>query len=137
MSKSITTDNDLVNYTFTNAAISWRSNTTLYIALHTASPLTTGDQTTNEATYIGYARFAVNRDALSWNVNLGTASNLVDIVFPQSQGTNNTVTYVSIGVASSGASQILYFGALTAGGGLITNGITPQILFGNLIVAEA
>lgn len=40
----------------------------LYVSLHTSDPGTTGDQTTNEATYTSYARVAVARTAGGWTI---------------------------------------------------------------------
>ena len=37
MSKSNTTENDFMLYTFNGTAISWDGNTNLYVALHTAT----------------------------------------------------------------------------------------------------
>lgn len=39
-----------------------------YVSLHTGDPGEAGDQTTNEATYAGYARVAVARDSGGWTV---------------------------------------------------------------------
>jgi hypothetical protein len=41
----------------------------LYLNLHTADPGAGGDQTTNEATYTGYARLAAVRDGTVWTVS--------------------------------------------------------------------
>lgn len=114
MSKSNTTENDVLLLLFNGTALSWTANTNLYVALHTADPGEAGDQTTSEATYTSYARVTVARTSGGWTVAGNTASNTAQISFPQCTGGTNTITYVSIGTASSGAGQILYSGALNS-----------------------
>jgi hypothetical protein len=56
-----------------------------------------------------------------------------DISFPISTGgAGGTATHASIGVASSGASKILYSGALTPNI-VVANGVTPIITSGSTI----
>jgi hypothetical protein len=137
MSKGTTTANDLINHIFTSTAVSWDADTILYVALHTANPTATGSQNTSEATYVGYARAAVARTNVKWTVLTGTATNAADIVFPQDTSTtDNTITHVTIGTSPTGAGQILYVGALTSTGNIITSGITPKFLAGSLVITE-
>jgi hypothetical protein len=57
----------------------------------------------------------------------------LNISFPISTGgAGGTATYASIGVASSGASKILYSGALTPNI-VVTTGVTPIITSGSTI----
>jgi hypothetical protein len=96
-----------------------------YIALHTADPGEAGDQTTTEATYTSYARVAVARTAGGWTRSVSTISNTALVQFPQCTGGSNTLTHFSIGVAASGASQIVLSGALSSSLA-VSNGIQPQ-----------
>lgn len=111
----------------------------LYVALHTADPTDSGDQTSSEANYTSYGRVAVARTSGGWTCatagGVSTAKNAAAINFPACTGGSSTVTYVSIGVASSAASKILYYGAL--GSSLaVSNGITPSFAINQLSVSE-
>jgi hypothetical protein len=95
-----------------------------YIALHTADPGETGVQNTSEAAYTGYARVAVARSAGGFTVSGNQVSNTATIQFGECTAGSATVTHFSVGVASSGATDILYRGALSASRA-ISAGITP------------
>lgn len=136
MGKGNTTDLDFLQYTFNATAFSWNANTNLYIALHTANPGASGNQTTSEATYTSYARVTVARTAGGWTASANPAVNAALIQFPQCTGGTNTITYVSIGTASSGAGQILYSGALNSSLA-VSNLIQPQFSAGALTITEA
>lgn len=135
MSKSNTTENDFMLYTFNGTAISWNGNTNLYVALHTADPGEAGNQTTSEATYTSYARVTVARTSGGFTVSGNQASNTALIQFPQCTGGTNTITHVSVGTATSGAGQILYSGALTSSLS-VSSGIQPQFSIGALVITE-
>ncbi len=135
MSKGNTTEADFIAYTFNATAISWNASAILYVSLHTADPGEAGVQTTNEADYTGYARVAVTRNGAGWTVSTNTASNAAEVTFPECTGGANTITHVAIGLASSGGSQILYKGALTASLE-VSNLITPRFPIGTLTVSE-
>ena len=135
MSKSNTTENDFMLYTFNGTAISWNGNSNLYIALHTADPGEAGTQTTSEATYTSYARVTVARTSGGFTVSGNQASNTSLVQFPQCTGGTNTITHVSVGTAPSGAGQILYSGALTSSLA-ISSGIQPQFSIGALVITE-
>ena len=135
MSKSNVTENDFMLYTFNGTTISWNGNTNLYIALHTADPGEAGTQTTSEATYTSYARVTVARTSGGFTVSGNQASNAALVQFPQCTGGTNTLTYVSVGTASSGAGQILYSGALTSSLA-VSSGIQPQFSIGSLVITE-
>lgn len=113
--------------------------TNLYVAFHTADPTDSGDQTASEATYTNYVRVAVPRTTGGWACvtvgSVSTASNVSLVTFPTCGATGATVTHFSIGVASSGASKILYGGPLTAPL-VINNAITPSFAAGQLSVRE-
>ena len=110
--------------------------TNIYVSLHTADPSPSGDQTTSEATYTGYARVAVVRTSSGWSIAAETISNVAAINFPACTGGSNTITYVGIGTLSSGADELLYSGALTASLA-VCNGITPSFAIGALTVTES
>ncbi len=135
MSKGNTTENDMVAYVFNGTAFSWSAATILYVALHTADPGEAGSQTTNEATFGGYARVGVNRNAGGWTVAGNAAANTALVQFPQCTSGTNTITHVSVGTASSGAGQILYSGALSASLA-VSSGIQAQFAAGALSISE-
>lgn len=136
MSKSNTTETDILAKVFQATELSWDANTNLYVSLHTADPGDSGSQTTSEATYTSYARVAVARDATGWDVSGDTASNDDLLQFPQATGGNNTITHVAIGTASNGAGQIIYSGALNSSL-TVSNGIQPQFAPNALTITEA
>lgn len=122
MSKSNQWENDLLLLVFNNTnaanigdATGLRGSTTagsLFLALHTADPGEAGDQTTNEATYTGYARIAIARSGAGFTVSTNNVVNAALAAFAACTGGSNTITHWSLGVATSGASKILYKGPL-------------------------
>lgn len=141
MSKSNISENDMIGFTFNKIIPSWMGtlattgSANLYIALHTADPGEAGTQATSEATYTSYARVAVERTGSGWTVSGNQASNTSLIQFPQCTGGSNTITYVSVGTDSSGATEILYSGALNSSLS-VTNLIQPQFSAGALVIQE-
>lgn len=145
MSKSNTFENDLLQLIFNNVDIADIGDAAgiqnsaaagnLYLALHTADPGEAGNATTNECAYTSYARVAVARTVGGWTVATNTATNTALAQFPECTGGSETITHVSITVASSGTSKILYSGALTASRS-VSSGIQPQFSGGALIVTE-
>ena len=145
MSKSNTFENELLEHIFNNVAISDIGDASglpaaatagsLYIALHVGDPGEAGNQSTNEASYTGYARKAVARANTEWTVATGTISNDNVVTFDPCTGGSATVDYFSIGKEASGATEILYSGALTSSLA-ISNGITPEFGTGALTVTE-
>ena len=110
--------------------------THLYLSLHTANPGVGGAQTTNEATYGGYARLPVVRTTSGWTVPSGGATgNAALAQFAECTSGSNIVTHVAIGRDASGTGLVLYAGALTAAR-TITAGIQPQFAPGALTVTE-
>jgi hypothetical protein len=102
--------------------------TQLFVALHTTpGPAETGNQTTNEISYTGYARVAVNRNSGGWTVGAGTVSPAAAITFgAMTAGAGGTVTHFSIGTATSGTGKVLYEGTVTPNIA-VTAGVTPQL----------
>ena len=126
MSASNTFENDILLLLFNNTNIANIGDVTgvrgstavgsLFVALHTADPGETGNQSTSETTYTGYARQAVARSVAGWTVS-GTAPtqvvNAAIITFPASTVGSPTITHFSVGYQTSGATAILASGALT------------------------
>ena len=135
MSKSNTLETQILEYIFTGSAPSWNGATNLYISLHTADPGEAGTQLTNEATYTGYARVAVTRNAAGWTVTGNEVLNDSTITFPLCTGGSSLCTHFAVGTAASGAGQVLYKGALSSGIS-ITNGIQPLFNASTLSVTE-
>ncbi len=136
MPKSTTSANDTLDSFLRSVDPSWRSSGSRYIALHTADPGNAGTQTTSEASYTGYARVQVTGSSGFTAASSGATSNTGLIQFPQCSGGSNTITYVSIGTASSGTGQILYRGALNSSLS-VSNLIQPQFSIGALTATEA
>jgi hypothetical protein len=133
MAKSTTFSNDWLKLVFNAVAIANIADnaagsplTSLYVALHTADPGVGGTQTTSEIAYTGYARVAVARTVGGFTVTGGSASPAATISFPAGTGGSGTASFWSVGVATSGATKVLYSGAIspTIACG---NGITPQL----------
>lgn len=103
----------------------------LFIALHTADPGETGNQSTSEAAYTGYARVSVARSAGGFTVAGNQVSNTATVQFGECTAGSATVTFFSVGVATSGSTAILYRGALSASRA-ISAGITPLFNSGAL-----
>lgn len=102
-----------------------------YVALHTADPGDSGDQSTNEISYTGYGRVAVARSGAGWTVSGGQVSNTASVQFGECTAGSGTATHFSVGVASSGATAIVFSGALGASRA-ISSGITPLFNIGAL-----
>jgi hypothetical protein len=137
MSKSDTFENDWLKLIFNATTIANLANdatsaplTNLYVALHTSDPGETGTQSTNEVTTgqdNTYARVAVARTTGGWTVTNNSVSPAATIAFAAMvSGTGTTATHWSVGVASSGATKILYSGTITPNI-VIAAGVTPQL----------
>lgn len=133
MSKSNTTENDVLKANLKGTDPSWRANANRYIALYTADPGEAGTATTNETAYTNYARVAV--PTADWTDGGSTFTNTNLIQFPVCGVTGATITHVAIVTTSSGAGQILYSGALNASLA-VSSLIQPQFATGALSVAE-
>ena len=135
MSKSNALENDVLALVFNGTALPGAYGSNLFVSLHTGDPGEAGDQTTNEATYTGYARVTVSRDSAGWTVTGNTAVNTAAITFPQCTGGTNTITHWAVGTATSGTGRLLYKGSLTASLA-VSNLITPQLLATTLQIQE-
>lgn len=142
MSKGNTFENDLLKLIFNATAIANLADnaatspfTNLYVSLHTADVGEAGDQTTNEATYTGYARVAVARTSGGWTVTANAVENAGVVTFGLCTAGSNTITHFAVGTASSGAGKVLYKGALGSSVGISAN-ITPSFAAGALDITE-
>jgi hypothetical protein len=138
--KSSAFDNDLLKLIFNatpipniadNAALS--PLTQLFLALHTADPGAGGNQATSEATYTGYARVVVARTTAGFTVTGNSCTLAATATFGvPTAGAGEVEAYFSVGVASTGASKVLYHGPVTPNI-TIANGIAPQLTSGTTI----
>lgn len=134
MSKSDTFENDLVKLIFNGTAIANLADnaassplTSLYVSLHTADPGESGTESTSEISYTGYARVAVARTSGGFTVTGNSVSPAANIDFGEmTAGTGGTVTHFAIGVASTGATKILYSGTVTPNL-VVQTGVTPRL----------
>ncbi len=145
MSKTNTFETQFLQHLLQNADITLIGDATglrgavtpgsLYVSLHTALPNETGDQTTSEATYTGYARVAVVRSASGWTVAANVGSNAVAVLFAECTAGTNTITHFGVGTSITGVGKLLLYGALTSSLAVST-GITPQFAIGALTITE-
>lgn len=125
---------DVLKKIFQKIDFSWESNTTLYVSLHTASPGASGNQTTSEASYTGYARVAVNRDNTGWTISSQTMINDDPITFGACTGGSNTITHIGIGLSSSGTGTLIIYAALTASLSVVSSpSVTPNFPAGSVV----
>ena len=120
MAKSATFSNEWLLLIFNGTAIpNIAANATtsplanIYVALHTADPTASGNQSTSEAAYTSYARVAVPRTTSGWVVSGNSVSPVSPISFPAGTGGTGTANYWSAGFAFSGAAMILYSGPVS------------------------
>lgn len=133
MSKSNTTENDFMLYTFNATAFSWNATASLRVHLHTADPGEAGTSATAAATYTGYAPVTVARTNVGWTVTGNQAVSAALIQFPQCTAGSDTITHVSITPLAT--TQILYSGALSSSLS-VSSGIQPQFSAGALTISE-
>jgi hypothetical protein len=134
MSKSNTTEHDVLAAFLKGVAPGWMANPNVYIALHTADPGEAGVQTTSETTYTNYARQPLTR-ASGWTDGGSTFTNAALLQFPQCGATGATITHVSVGELISTGGQIFYSGALNDPL-TVANLIQPQFAAGALSITE-
>lgn len=142
MSKSDFLENAILNLIFRAVAIANIADnaaasplTSLFWALHTADPGDAGTQATSEATYTGYARVSVARPAGMAAASGGSISPAANIDFPACTGGTNTITHASVGVATSGATNILYSGTVTPNIA-VANGVTPRLTTASTVTED-
>lgn len=118
----------IFNATTFSGLVAATTGTNIALSLHTASPGETGDQTSNEATYTGYARVGTERTSSGWTVSGTTAKLTSTVSFPQCSGGSNTITHFGIGLSTVAASTgtLLYYGTVTPNI-TVTNGVTPRL----------
>ena len=140
MSATNTLETELLDLIFTGSAIADIADndatspaTNLYVSLHTSDPGEAGVQNTNETAYTNYARVAVARTSGGWTVSSNLATNAGAVTFPACGVTGATITHFGIGVASSGATVLLFKGALSASLA-VSSGITPAFAAGEIDV---
>jgi hypothetical protein len=142
MSKGDTFENDLMKLIFQATAIANIADnasssplTSLYVSLHTADPGETGVQNTSETSYTGYARVAVARTAGGFTVTTNSVSPAANIDFGICTSGTPTLTHFAIGVASSGATKILYKGTVTPNI-VVAPGVTPRLTTASTITED-
>ncbi|MBC8117134.1 MAG: hypothetical protein H7062_22295 [Candidatus Saccharimonas sp.] len=103
----------------------------LYLSLHTASPGVGGDMTTNEASYTGYARIAVTRDAAGWTRTLQTITNDAVLNFGTwTAGSTSPITHVSMGGQATGPGTPIALATLAAPVAVGAGNPVPSIAIG-------
>ena len=103
-----------------------------WISLHTGGgPADTGNQTTNESAYGGYARQDEARNTTQWTVTGATADNDNAIGFPAAVSGAETETGFGLGSTLTGAGNLFLYGTLTAVLA-VSAGITPSFAAGAL-----
>lgn len=142
MSKGDTFENDWLKLIFQATAIANIADnavtaplTSIFVALHTADPGEAGTQATSEATYTGYARISAARTAGGWTVTANSVSPVANLDFPACTAGTNTITHWSVGVATSGATKLLYSGTVTPNIS-VTNGVTPRLTTASTITED-
>lgn len=140
MSKPDATENSLLLLIFN--ATAWSKiadnaaspSSNLTVALHTADPGETGDQTTNEISYTGYARVNVARTSGGWTVTGNSVSPAANIDFgTMTAGAGGTVTHFSVGTGTS--DKMLYSGTVTPNI-VVANGVTPRLTTATAITED-
>lgn len=99
--------------------------TKIYLSFHTSSP-SGGNQATNEASYAGYTRIALNRSTADWAVTGNSAALVQAVTGNPNTGTSQTLTHFGLGLGGSGATQLDFYGAFSSPL-IIDNGDTPQL----------
>ncbi len=133
MGKSASFDNSFLKLVFNAVGIANLADntatsplTSLYVSLHTADPTSSGNQSSSEATYTGYARVAVARSTAGWTVTGNSVSPAATISFPACTGGTNTITNLGIGTAATGTGVLLYSGTVSPNIS-VASGVTPQL----------
>jgi len=145
MSKANDFENDLLLLLFQNANIANLGDATgvrgstaagsLFISLHTADPGEAGTQSTNEISYTGYARVGLARTSGNFTVSGNAVSFAANVDFGACTGGSGTATHFGIGMASSGATRLMYKGALSPTIA-VSSGVTPRINAGQFVTED-
>ena len=131
-SKGDTFENDILKLIFNATAIADLAQddasspaTTLTVALHTADPGDSGNQSTSETAYTGYARVTVARTTGGWTVTGNSVSPVANIDFGECTASCSvTLTHFSVGTGVS--NKMLYKGTLTPNIAMAV-GVIPRI----------
>ncbi len=108
----------------------------LFFSLHSADPGEVGTQATSEVSYTGYARVGVSRDgSAGFTVTDSSVSPAANVEFPACTAGTATATHFSIGAASSGATLVLYKGAISPTIA-IASGVTPRLTTATAITED-
>ncbi len=84
-----------------------------------------------------YARQAVARSGAGWTVSGNTATLAATASFPaMAAGAGGTVTHFGIGSGSSGATELIFFGAVSPNISVV-NGVTPKLSTGTVVTQDA
>jgi len=142
MSKGNTFENDFLALIFNATAIANIADnagtgplTNLYLSLHTSDPGETGNQSTNECAYTGYAREAVARTSGGFTVSGNSVTLTANVDFGECTAGTETATHFAVGVATSGATKILYKGTITPNIS-ISSGVVPRLTTGTTITED-
>lgn len=140
--KSDTFENDWLKLVFNATAIANIADnaassplTNLYVSLHTATLTDSAVQNTSECAYTGYARVTVARTSGGWTVTGNSVSPAAAITFGACTAGSETATNWAVGVASSGATKILYYGAILPTIA-ISAGVTPQLTTASTVTED-
>lgn len=131
MPKSTTFASDVLATTLqagasSSGVITGTGGANLYLALHTATISAGSVQNGAEIAYTGYSRVAVAR-ASGFSGSGASRTLAANQDFGEmTGGVGGTATYASLGVTSSGAGAILYYGALSPSLSVVT-GTIPRI----------
>lgn len=107
-----------------------------FVSLHTADPGETGDQTTNEISYTGYARVAVARSTAGWTVTGASVTPDANIDFgAMTGGAGGTATHFGIGTASTGTGNLIFKGTISPTIS-VTTGTTPRLTTTTSVTAD-
>lgn len=133
---------NILDHIFLNAAITLIGDApglpaaatvgSVYVSLHTADPAA-GDQTTNAATYTGYARVAMARSGAGWVRVSNSISNAAAATFPACTGGSSNCTHFGVGTDAAGAGKLIGSNTLTAALA-VSNGVQPNFPIGSLTV---
>lgn len=142
MSKSDTFENDLLKLIFNATPIANLADnaaasplTQLFLSLHTADPGEAGTEATNEISYTGYARVGVNRNSGGFVVTGSSVALAANVDFGACTAGSGTATHFAVGVAVSGATKVLYKGAISPTIA-VAAGVTPRLTTGTTITED-
>jgi hypothetical protein len=106
-----------------------------YVSAHSSDPGESGDQTSNEISYTGYARISIVRTSSGWSVSGNQATTLLELLFGLCTSGSGNITHIGIGTASSGTGFMLYKGP-TSATLAFSPGINPKLPIGDLDITE-